>query len=209
MLPRDERDKTAQRSYENVLFKHIRECDKRAKFVLGVVNLLSVFVNGENTSHTKIVHDEPREACHVLGLLRTASHRVKGWNSWDDESMVLSFPLRYVLSFMVVNVTQIEVRDSAQHVTRLMDTQPVESGWELHSTLYSDAERMMLTSSLGCDKQLNYRQASRYVKIYASQPMRETAMKQHIKPLPAPAHDWDSTQNPPKKKRRTEGGSGV
>ena len=209
MLPRDERDKTAQRSYENVLFKDIRECDKRAKFVLGVVNLLPVFVNGENMSHTKIVHDEPREACHVLGLLRTTGHRVKGWNSWDDESMVLGFPLRYVLSFMVVNVTQIEVRDSAQNVTCLMNTLSMESDWELHSTLYSDAERMMLTSSLGCDKQLYYRQASTYVKQYASQPMPQTAAKQAIKPPPAPAHDSDSTQNPPKKKRRTEGVLGV
>lgn len=206
MLQGDKRNKTVQTSYERVLFKYMRECHKKTKFVLGIVNPIPVFVHGENMRHAKILHDELRSACHVLGLLQIDSTRVFAWNSWGGSSTLLQFPPRCILSFIEVRVTQIEVRDSAQVVTCLMDTKPEkESGWDAHSTSYSDAERMMLTSSLGCDKKLYCRQVSTYVKIYASQPMRETAMKQKIKPLPAPAHDSDSTQNRPQKKRRTRG----
>ena len=208
-LERDKRNKTTQTSYENVLLRRIRESCTQTKLVLGVVNLLPLFVNGANMRNTKILHDRPRPACHVLSLLSADSTNVQAWNSWGGSSKLLHFPLRCILSFIEVRVTQIKVRDSAQGVTCLMDTKPLESDWCAHSTLYSAVERHMLTSWLGCDKQLYYQQVCRYVKLYASQPMRETAMKRDIKPPPAPARDSDSTQNPPKKKRRTEGGLGV
>lgn len=203
-LERDKRNKTTQTSYKNVLFRRIRESCTQTKFVLGVVNLLPVFVHGANMSNTKILHPKPRPACHVLGLLSADRTRVTGWNSWGGSSKLLHFPLQYILSFIEVRVTQIKVRDSAQGVTCLMDTEPLqESDWCAHSTLYSAVERHMLTSWLGCDEQLYYRQVSKCVKLYASQPMRKTAMKQEIKPLPAPAHNSDSTRNRPQKKRRT------
>lgn len=203
-LERDKRNKTTQTSYENVLFRRIRESCTQAKFIIGIVNLLPVFVKGVNMSNTRILHYQPRPACHVLGLLSADRTRVTGWNSWGGSSKLLHFPLEYILSFIEVRVTQIKVRDSAQGVTCLMDTEPLqESDWCAHSTLYSAVERHMLTSWLGCDKQLYYRQVSRYVKLYASQHMRETAMKRDMKPPPAPARDSDSTQNRQQKKRRT------
>lgn len=206
MLQADKRNKTAQTSFERVLFKDLRECHTKTKFLLGGVNPVQVFVHGEIMRDVNILHDELSTRGHMLGLLHIDSTRVIAWNSWGGASKLLQFPPRCIHSFQQVSVTQIEVRDSAQGVTCLMDTKPEEeSGWYAHSTSYSDAEDMLVTSSMVCDKKLYCRQVSKYVKTYASQPMRETAMKQQIKPLPAPAHNSDSTQNPPKKKRKTGG----
>lgn len=203
-FPGDKRNQRIQTSYKNLLFDHIRQCYRGAKFVIGLVNLLPVFVDGKNMSTNKIIHEQPREECHAFGLFSADRSRVKCWNSWSGKSKVVVFKPEYILSFIVTNITQLEVQDSAQRVTHLMHAEPVQSDWFAHSTLYSHIERHMLTSWLGCDKSVYYYEGNRTeVKQYASQPMPQTAAKQAIKPPPAQAHNPDSTQDRPKKRSRT------
>lgn len=205
-IPADKRNKHKQASYTRLLLKHIREGHSGAKFVIGLVNLLPVFVNGKNMSTHKIIHNEARDELHALALFRANPTDVKCWNSWSGVNNVVTLKLEDILTAIVTNVTELQVQDSAQRVTDLIHAQPVESGWSVRSTPYSKIEIYMLTSWLQGKNVYNLQGKCTTRNEYALQPRPQTAVKQPIKRPPAQAHDLHSTQNPPKKKRRTKGG---
>lgn len=202
-IPERERNPRDQTSYNNRLLEHIRECHSRTKFVIGIVNILPVFVNGKRMSTDKILHQQIHNMGHALGLFSTDRTFVKGWNSWSNQSKVVTLKPSYVHAFIVVNMIKLEVQDSAQRVTELMHAQAEETDWFVHSTPYSDIEDQILSSWLELDKLVYSYQGKRpNVREYALVPRLQTAAKQAIKRPPAQADDPDSTHGQQKRRKR-------
>lgn len=187
----EKRDDYKQRQYERHLIKEIRRGNKEPMFVIGVVNFRSVFIDGNYDGNSVIVHKEVGNGLHALSLVDTDQITVRGWNSWSGVRQVVPLKVRYILSFISVHMTELQVKGGEGGVTNLLHAQPEESGWSRKQTPRTEMETYMLGSRL--EDNIFYKLHGKNVMLYARQPMRETAVMQPIKP-------------PPKKKQRTEGG---
>lgn len=127
------KDAKSQQQFESALFDAVRKGSKSAQFVVGIVNVQGVEVNGKMSEDIMCLHENMgSHNSHAVGIIRTEPTSVQAWNTCGDSYNVLTYPIRYVQSFIIVNLTQIEVRKTPDQVQRLLESQPEEGGWLQH-----------------------------------------------------------------------------
>lgn len=192
----------SQNQFELALFEAVRTGSKSARFVVGIVNVQRVDVNGKMSEDIMCLHENmDSHNSHAVGIIQTERTSVQAWNTCGDSYNILTYPMRYVQSFIIVNLTQIEVRKTPDQVECLLESQPEEGGWLQHNAQDREQYARPFQWLIAPDETYYYRGVKNRGTFFSLHTNTGPALKADVRKTKKRRATADDAESQPKTKR--------
>ena len=175
------KDSNLQAHFENALYDSVRKCCKCAQFVIGIVNAQKLLVDGSMSEDIVCLDKNMGGGSHAVGIIQAERTSVQAWNTCGDSCNVMTLPSRYVLCFITVNITQIEVRKPPAAVECLLESQPEEADWLLQQGLDLGHDVHLFDWLFARGEACYYKDVQNRGTFYSLHPNRGPAEKRVVK----------------------------